>query len=123
MFSTFVLHVALGMSVWAFALGGVMLESNLVAASNIRRLSHASGDDSDGPPDGRTDVALLSDFRPRWFARIAMMIVGFGFGSFLALIGVIVLMNGNGSSVVAAVVALVGVTLLMTGVRTARGGH
>jgi hypothetical protein len=122
-FTTFVLDVPLSLSVWAFALGGVVLESTLVVASNLRRLSHASGDEVAMRPDSHADVALLSDFRPRWFARVAIMIVGFSFGSFLALLGVVVLINGNGSRVVGAVVAMVGLMLLMGGVRSARRGH
>jgi hypothetical protein len=67
---------------------------------------------------GRSNA--LVGIRSRWLLRAAMMIIGFLLGTVLLLAGVAIVIGGGSDRVVAAIVALVGATLLAGGMKAAQ---
>jgi len=121
-FGVVLLGVPLTVAFWLLAIGVVLIEARVVAASNIRRIRHAIDEAPDHDEDAAVGVRMLSDFRPRWFLRVAVVTVGAGFGSILAFVGVVILFNGSSSAAVAGSVALAGFLLLYVGIRVAHTG-
>ena len=94
----------------------------LVTAVAMRRLRRVNRDLSARPATDEELVRLATagDVRPRWFLRAATMVVGFLLGAPVAVVGVVVVIEGDGSRMVAGIVGLVGAGLFWLAVRAAK---
>ena len=99
---------------WPPIVWGLVYFVSLLLGAVLMSIATGRQSQANGPANA------LVGFRIGWFLRAAMMILGFLLGTVLLLVGVAVVIGGGSDRSVAAIVGLVGATLLAGGIKAAQ---